>query len=286
MRYSQSGILKDTRPWGKMFVAGAAAVTLAVGMFAAVSATHNSTGCTFDDTTTPGTWSLTADCTTTAPIEVPADTIVEGNGHTITANFNFVSNASGINKVVGLAGSDNVTINDLTVDSGASVGLQGINVYESTGVVLNDVTTMNNDKSGLVVNGSEVTVNNITTSGNTWHGINVAQGSGVTAPSVLTVLGNSTQTDMWHIYLDDIVAQDVSVVDVNNQYNVSAPVTSPVDRPNDQLYTLKPEALVKADCKNGGHLNVFNNAGGAFKNQGQCVAFVVANENASFKREQ
>jgi hypothetical protein len=368
MRYSQSGILKDTRPWGKMFVAGAAAVTIAVGMFAAVSATHNSTGCTFDDVTVPGTWSLTADCTTTAPIEVPANTIVDGNGKTITANFNFVSNASGINKVVGLAGSDNVTINDLTVDSGTSVDLHGINVYESAGVVLNDVVTKNNDKAGLVVNSSTVTVNNLTTEGNGWYGVNVDKKTAEAAS--LTVNSTSSHNELWQIYVDDTTI--ATVVDTDSQYDVST--LGP--KPNDAIYTLKdtvacggttssytitanwddstdasndvkyryevttpnqtwtdpvllnqssrqgefndgegtytyrvqaidaagnesewssycavtydptPQVLGVQDCKDGGFKNVYTADDKAFKNQGACVSYVKANDNASFKREQ
>ncbi len=284
MVFSQSGILKDTRPWGKIFVAGAAAVTLAVGMFAAAGASHNSTGCTFDDTTVAGTWSLTADCTTTAPIEVPANTIVDGNGHTITAGFNFVSNGSGINKVVGLAGSDNVTINDLTVDSGTSVGLHGINVYESAGVVLNDVTTKNNDKYGVVVNGSNVTVNNLTTEGN-FAGVNVDLGSGVTEPSVLTVNGVSMHNETAHIYVDD-TTKNVSVVDTNNQYDVST--LGP--KPNDALYTLKPVveepkvAKAKDECKTGGWTEVVREDQTTFKNQGQCVAYVQSSDNSKHRR--
>ncbi len=285
MVYSQSGILKDVKPWSKMFVAGAAAVTLAVGMFAAASAAHSSTGCSFTDSTegTMTTWSLNASCTTTAPINVPTNTTLEGNGNTISANFVAGPSGSGVNTVIGVVGADNVTINDLTVDGTGGTGLHGINVYESTGVVLNDVTTKNNDKSGLVVNGSEVTVKNITTSGNMWHGINVAQGSGVTMPSVLTVTGNSTQSDAAQLYLDDVVGQNVTVVDVNNQYVVSEPVTNP-DRPNDRLYTLKAEAFAKDACKNGGFNSMVNGQGTAFKNQGQCVAYVQSSDNSKHRR--
>jgi hypothetical protein len=277
MVYTQEGVIKDSRPWAKMFVAGAAAVTLAVGMFVAVSATHNSTGCTFDDTTTPGTWSLTADCTTTATIDVPSDTILEGNDFKISASPTVTG------QVLGVTNADNVTINNLTVEGAAGVSLRGVNVYQSENVALNDVTILNNDKHGLVVNGSEVTVDNLTTSGNGWGGVNVDLGSGVTSPAILTVTGNSTQSESVNIYVDDIT-KNVSVVDVNNQYLVSSPISA---NPNDRLYTLKSEVSTNKDaCKNGGYGNLVSATGVGFKNQGQCVAAAVANSNASFKREQ
>ena len=278
MVYTQEGVIKDSKPWAKIFVAGAAAVTLSIAMFASAFATHNSTGCTFDDTTTPGTWSLTADCTTSASIEVPSDTVLDGNGYTISASPTVTSH------VLGVTNADNVTVNDLTIDGTNGTALNGINVYVSTDVELNDVTTINNDKYGLVVNGSEVKVDNITTSGNTWGGVNVDLGTNVTTPAILTVLGDSTHSELGQIYLDDAVTQPVTVNDVNNQYVVSNPQFA--GRVNDRLYTLKP--VVTSDdknaCKNGGYTNFVSVNGVGFKNQGQCVAAAVANENASFKR--
>lgn len=88
-----------------------------------------------------------------------------------------------------------------------------------------------------MVNGSEVTVNNITTAGNGWHGINVDQGGGVTQPAVLTVNGVSNQTDTLHIYLDKFATADVNVNDTNGQYESSDNVAKTGDR----LYQLKPE---------------------------------------------
>ena len=41
----------------------------------------------------------------------------------------------------------------------------------------------------------------------------------------------------------------------------------------------------KDDCKNGGWMNFLTESKTKFKNQGQCVAYNVANDNASFKRD-
>lgn len=258
--------------WSKFLVPVAAAIALFVGLAATAGATNYS-GCEFDDTT-PGTWSLQSDCTTTGPINVPAGTTVEGNDYTITGGYNFGSNGAGTNTVIGVIGSDNVTINDLTVDGGTSVGLHGINVFESDGVVLNNVTVTNNDKSGLVVNGSEVTVNNLVTAGNGWHGVNVDEKSLNTTAS-LTINGVSSHNEPLQVYVDD-TTKDITVVDANDQYNVTNPQVG--GRVNDANYVLKPVLSSKEDCKNGGYTTF------GFKNQGQCVSAVVANENASFKR--
>lgn len=140
---------------------------------------------------------------------------INGNGFTISPTFTRAGDSN--NAALGILGA-NITINDLIIDGSAGTNLHGINTYLATNIQLNDVTLMNSGRSGLVVNGSTVTVNNISTSGNGWHGINVDQGVGVTATTVLTVNGTSTHNDTLHIYVDD-VTEDVSVVDTNNQYD-------------------------------------------------------------------
>lgn len=274
MLHIQSRTLNITTPsWGKFLVAVAAATAMTVGLFATTNAMPVS-GCEFDDTTVPGTWSLEGDCTTDAPINVPAGTIVEGNNFTIHGGYSFGSNGAGTNTVIGVIGANNVTINDLTVDGTNGTGLHGINVFDSSNVALNDVTIKNNDKSGLGVNSSVVIVDNLTTEGNGWHGVNVDQRTA--NPSSLTIKGVSHHNELLQVYVDD-TTKDVHVVDTNNQYAVTNPQVD--GRVNDANYTLKPlTAKTKDDCKNGGY------AAFGFKNQGQCVSSVVASEKASFKR--
>jgi hypothetical protein len=275
MQVIQTRTLRDTTlSWGKLLAAVATVVAITVGMVGAANAQQVVSGCSFDDTV-PGTWSLEGDCTTTGPINVPAGTTVEGNDFTISGGYTFGSNGAGTNTVIGVIGADNVTINDLTVDGTNGTNLHGINVYDSTGVVLNDVTIKNNDKSGLGVNSSAVTVNNLTTAGNGWHGVNVDQRTA--DPSSLTINGVSSHNELLQVYVDD-TTKLVSVVDTNNQYDVTNPQVA--GRVNDANYVLKPIVVepTKDTCKNGGY------AAFGFKNQGQCVASVVASEKASFKR--
>lgn len=60
--------------------------------------------------------------------------------------------------------------------------------YKVTGVVIKNLTIKNGD-AGILVNGSEVTVTNITLSNNRAGGIEVSQGGGVTTVPLLTVSG-------------------------------------------------------------------------------------------------
>lgn len=233
-------------------------------------------GCVFDDSVV-GTWTLQDDCTSTAQINLPANTTLDGDGYTISPNFARTNNSN--NATLGIISADNVTIKDLTIDGVSGTNLHGINVYVSENVILENVTSLDNDRSGVVVNGSNVTVEDITTSGNGWHGINVAQGGGVTDPAILTVNGQSTQTDTWQIYLDDIT-QNVTVNDTESQYLISYPVTTP-DRPNDKLYTLKQIVTDKEQCKSNGWKSIYAANFDAFKNQGQCVAYVVSSPQSS-----
>ena len=207
-----------------MFLASIASMTLSAG-----AVPVNVAGCDFDDDGT-GTWSLQADCMTNGPINVPAGQTLEGNGYTINANYSFGSNPAGTNTVIGVVGADHVTLRNFTIDGTGGSSLHGINVYLSENLYIENVNVMNNDKSGLVVNGSEVTVSNFQTSGNGWHGINVDQGSGVTEPSILNIDGPTNQGDEFlDIYSDDTSA-DVTVNDTLSQYVVSENVFQEGDR--------------------------------------------------------
>lgn len=255
----KEGILKEKISRLSLFFVGLTlALAASLATFSPASALSVS-GCSFDDST-PGIWSLEGDCSSSSQINVPANTTVEGNGYTISPTFSKTDNSN--NSTIGIIEADNVTINNLTIDGTLGTDLHGINAVSSENVSLNDVTLLNNDRTGLVVNGSTVTVDNITTGGNGWHGINVDLGSGVDGPATLTVNGFSNHTDLAHIYVDDST-KDVSVIDTNSQYVV----THPGIHPNDELYTLKTLDN-KDDCKNGGY------AAFGFRNQGLCIQYV------------
>lgn len=200
-------------------------------------------------------------------VDVNKSITINGNGFTINPTFTKTNNSN--NAVLGIFGTG-VTVENLTVDGTGGTNLHGINAYEATDVLLDNVTLENNGHNGLVVNGSTVTVNNITTANNGWGGIDVDLGSGVNTQAVLTVNGVSHHSEAsgMDIYIDDTL-KNVSVVDTNSQYGYK----NNVFQPNDRVYTL----ITKDTCKKDGWRE-FDYP--AFKNQGQCVSYVQANDNA------
>ncbi len=249
-----------------IFMASMASMTL----MASAAPIVDANGCSFINIGT--TYTLQADCVSTQRIDIPAGATLDGDGHTISSSFSKTNNSN--NASIGVLNS-NVTIQDLVIDgtggTGGDFGLHGINVFQSTGVVINNVTIVNMMRSGIVVNGSEVTVSNVTTSGNGWNGINVDR-----VNAMLNITGTMHQTDNAQIYVDNTTTGAV-VKDVLSQYIVSQPITTP-DRPFDKLYTLKVVIGSKDGCKEGGWAT---SNFPVFKNQGQCVASFTKNAHAN-----
>lgn len=173
-----------------------------------------------DAADTGGVVTLSSNLTLPAEIVIDKPITIEGTGYTVSPNFVFSGNSAN-NSAIEIIGTDAVVVNNLTVDGTAGSSIHGFNIYVSTNVSLNDVNSINNDKSGIVVNGSTVAVTNVTTSGNGWHGINVDLGGGVTSPAILTVNGVSTHNESAPDILIDNINEPAQVVDVNGQYNVN-----------------------------------------------------------------
>lgn len=139
---------------------------------------------------------------------------IDGAGYTISSTRNNSPNDNSNNAVLGIDNTTGVVVNNLTVARGAGLNLHGINVWRST-ASLNSVTISGFNNGGtkyglLVGENSQVTVNNITTSGNS-RGINVDKGT-----PKLTVNGVSHHSETTAIYVDSGNAS--YVVDTNNQY--------------------------------------------------------------------
>ena len=104
---------------------------------------------------------------------------LDGNGFTLTAKNVSVDGTKGPS-MINIQYGANVTIKDLTIDgfvSDTSATKHGVNVYDAT-ATLENVTIKNGNGYGVVVNGSDVTVNGLTTENNDWGGINVDNTSG------------------------------------------------------------------------------------------------------------
>jgi len=127
------------------------------------------------DTTTGDVIALSGDLTATSQTTVSKSVTIDGNGHTLTPDFTKTDNDN--NAAIGITATNNVTVSDLTIDGVDGFTLHGINVFKSTGVEFNNLTIQDNDRYGVVVNSSDITIDSLTTSGNGWGGVNVDQTS-------------------------------------------------------------------------------------------------------------
>ena len=101
--------------------------------------------------------------------------ILDGNGKTITAENVTVDPDGKGPSMINIQNTENVTIRDLTIDGAVQnnpTTKHGLNIYDSDNVTVENVMIRNNRWYAAVVNGSELTVNDLTTEKNQW-GINV-----------------------------------------------------------------------------------------------------------------
>lgn len=125
------------------------------------------------------TVTLTQDIETAETISIPAGVTLDGDGKKITA-------VDGLNGHLLEITGGTVIIQDLTVD-GNNKGKSGIHAYAgsagNTTVTMENITIQDCANAGLLVNGAAVTVNGLTTSGNTWGAVNVDQGAAEVLPT-------------------------------------------------------------------------------------------------------
>lgn len=113
-------------------------------------------------------------------------------------NFEGTDYLISIEKVTDLVKLENITV--------CNSKKSGINVFESSNVVLENVTSKNNSGTGLIVNSSRVSADNLNTSGNIWgYGVNVDNGSNPSgnAPKArFTLTGNGVLSEYVQIKSD------------------------------------------------------------------------------------
>lgn len=146
---------------------------------------------------------VTADFTTHAQLQITKAITVNGNGHTISAANDWTGTANENKHLLSVIGDDanNVAIKKLTLDSNNAA--YGAQAYCVEGTTLTNVTLKNSKGAGLTVNGSTVTANGLTTSGNAWGGVNIDKGTGVTDNTTFTFDANSTFAEASPVYSDD-----------------------------------------------------------------------------------
>lgn len=205
--YFPTGTYAYDNGWGWAYTApsGEAWVNASAGNTGDIHSIYNSTThtgyATLQDaiaaasTTTPETILVGTDVMTSSPITINKALTIDGTGHTLHAQF--AGSGEPTNNSAITITHSNVTLKNLIEDGTGGTSFHGINIYESSGVNLDTVTASHNGKSGVVVNGSDVTATNLNTIANAWNGVNVDPGLHVTTPSVFTLtsgnLGEAVQ---------------------------------------------------------------------------------------------
>lgn len=163
-------------------------------------------------------------------VEGKQNIVIDGNGATIKASsaegasiMSATSKSIAVaadtqtdlaNNIINVSGATNVTIRNLTIVGALH---HGINIWECENVVIENVTIINSDATAITINGSDVTLNSVTTSGSGWGGVNVDLGN--SGSSEITVDENCAFGEFLPIYADseDIAAH--ITVNVPENYN-------------------------------------------------------------------
>lgn len=125
---------------------------------------------------------------------IPDGVIIDGDNNTITVE------GSAEASLFLVSGERSARIKNLTIN-GAERIKHGMQAYGDATLAVQNVEVHNCTGYALVVNGSKVTVDGLTTSDNGWGGINVDLGSGVTTPADLTIK-NATIAEGNSVYVE------------------------------------------------------------------------------------
>ena len=125
---------------------------------------------------------------------IPSGVTIDGGNKTITVK------GSAEASLFLVSGERSARIKNLTIN-GAERIKHGMQAYGDATLAVQNVEVHNCTGYALVVNGSKVTVDGLTTSDNGWGGINVDLGSGVTTPADLTIK-NATIAEGNSVYVE------------------------------------------------------------------------------------
>ncbi len=176
---------------------------------------------------------LNKDTTLDSMVFLDKSLTLDGKGHTVTAPYSFTTN--GVDNAVLTITANNVTVKNLTATN-TSTGAKphGIVVQQVSGITLTNLSLLNG-RAGMIVNASKVVASNITTSGNSWYGINVDRTN-----AVLTIKGATTHTEAIAIRSGDTAGSNATVVDVDKRYTKESAAPA-----NGNIYVLDTIAPTK-----------------------------------------
>ena len=294
MVYTQEGVIKDSKPWAKMFVAGAAALTLSIAMFASAFAVTGST--TVVTESKREGWVFNPDASTASSYEFTEAAASEGSGSLyalpIQNDSNGGSHQGRLDKFIALLPTNYATQDFDTASFDFQLG-SGVDVADTNQVYLNVYTKVLGSTSlgydcrfdQVATVGSDSTFNTVNFD-STVAPTNVAKWSSSTmpgtCPTTLSGLPEGSTVTGVSLNLGDTSASLSDQGAAAYFDNVVLGVAG-----NTVAYNFEenlPVAGVKDDCKNNGWMNLGNGNDVAFKNQGSCVSYAVANGNASFKK--
>ena len=163
-------------------------------------------------------------------VEGKQNIVIDGNGATIkassaegasimSATSKRIATAADTqtdlaNNIINVSGATNVTIRNLTIEGALH---HGINIWECENVVIENVTIINSDATAITINGSNVTLNSVTTSGSGWGGVNVDLGN--SGSSEITVDESCAFGEFLPIYADSKAIAAHITVNVPENYN-------------------------------------------------------------------
>lgn len=163
-------------------------------------------------------------------VEGKQNIVIDGNGATIKASsaegasiMSATSKSIAVaadtqtdlaNNIINVSGATNVTIRNLTIVGALH---HGINIWECENVVIENVTIINSDATAITINGSDVTLNSVTTSGSGWGGVNVDLGN--SGSSEITVDESCAFGEFLPIYADSEDIANAVTVNVPENYN-------------------------------------------------------------------
>ncbi len=194
-----------------------------------------------DEAVAGDTITLTADVTLNQEAMIKKAITLDGANHTVTAPFVKTDNSN--NAAFGIfAGA---TLKNMTIDTIASTNkLHGINIYDTSSLVTIDTVTVKNAQAAVVNNSSNVTLNNLTTSGNSWYAVNVDVPASTTNRSAsLTVTGTSTHADA--------TPAQIFVDDATKPITINAPAYGVAQQGVAQVYRVKLAAPTNLTPANG-----------------------------------
>tara|TARA_Y100000114_G_C11761826_1_gene330220 strand:+ start:217 stop:2982 length:2766 start_codon:yes stop_codon:yes gene_type:complete len=156
---------------------------------------------------------LVRDATLDTMITLSQPLTIDGQGFTATASYSYTTN--GVNNAVLLAnaGASGTTIKNITLTNTSTGEKPHGFVAQFAGAISFDTVVFANGRAGVINNGSQVTMHNITTQNNSWYGVNVDRDN-----ATLTISGQNTHTEDKALYVDNRATPGLVINDVDKNY--------------------------------------------------------------------